>query len=65
MRKINEWFDICTDTDTACRWGNTPLDESRMSGNKNVIRLLEEAKSTQLLEFPLQSQEITGSLANS
>ncbi|KAH9717868.1 Potassium channel SKOR [Citrus sinensis] len=34
------------------RWGNTPLDEGRMCGNKNLIKLLEDAKSTQLLEFP-------------
>lgn len=34
------------------RWGNTPLDESRICGNKNLIRLLENAKSVQLTEFP-------------
>ncbi|KAL9316386.1 hypothetical protein ACSQ67_017387 [Phaseolus vulgaris] len=41
------------------RWGNTPLDEARMCGNKNLIKLLEEAKSAQLLEFPYSSQECT------
>jgi ankyrin repeat protein len=41
------------------RWGNTPLDEARMSGNKNLIKLLEDAKSAQLTEFPFP-QEITG-----
>ncbi|KAK9902460.1 hypothetical protein M0R45_001699 [Rubus argutus] len=40
------------------RWGNTPLDEGRMCGNKNVIRLLEEAKAAQLLEFPYRAHEI-------
>ncbi|PSS26770.1 Potassium channel SKOR like [Actinidia chinensis var. chinensis] len=41
------------------RWGNTPLDEARMCGNNNLIKLLEEAKSTQLSEFADCSQEIT------
>lgn len=43
-----------------CRWGNTPLDEGRMSGNKNLIKLLEIAKSSQLAEITNQSPEITG-----
>ncbi|KAF2295542.1 hypothetical protein GH714_033164 [Hevea brasiliensis] len=42
------------------RWGKTPLDEGRMSGNKNLIRLLEDAKSAQLSEFSHNSQEVTG-----
>ncbi|KAG4402628.1 hypothetical protein GLYMA_02G243400v4 [Glycine max] len=42
---------------TRDRWGNTPLDEARMCGNKNLIKLLEDAKSSQLSEFP--SQEFT------
>lgn len=42
------------------RWGNTPVDEGRMCGNKNMIRLLEEAKAAQLSEFPDHSQEVTG-----
>ncbi|XP_022869416.1 potassium channel SKOR-like [Olea europaea var. sylvestris] len=41
------------------RWGNTPVDEGRMCGNKNMIRLLEEAKAAQLSEFPDHSQEVT------
>ncbi|XP_068336075.1 potassium channel SKOR-like [Pyrus communis] len=41
------------------RWGNTPLDEGRMCGNKNLIKLLEEAKAAQLTEFPNCAQEIT------
>ncbi|KAM0057367.1 putative cyclic nucleotide-binding domain, potassium channel, voltage-dependent, EAG/ELK/ERG [Helianthus debilis subsp. tardiflorus] len=41
------------------RWGNTPLDEGRMSGNKMMIKLLEEAKSAQLSELPEGLQEIT------
>uniref|UniRef100_A0A5B7CAK4 Potassium channel n=1 Tax=Davidia involucrata TaxID=16924 RepID=A0A5B7CAK4_DAVIN len=34
------------------RWGNTPLDDARVGGNKNLIKLLEDAKCTQLSEFP-------------
>ncbi|XP_057994094.1 potassium channel SKOR isoform X2 [Hevea brasiliensis] len=41
------------------RWGKTPLDEGRMSGNKNLIKLLEDAKSAQLSEFWPHSQEST------
>lgn len=41
------------------RWGNTPLDEGRISGNKNMMDLLEEAKSAQLSELPDLSQEST------
>ncbi|XWS11574.1 hypothetical protein CRYUN_Cryun37aG0009900 [Craigia yunnanensis] len=44
---------------TKDRWGNTPLDEGRMCGNKNLIKLLVDAKSTQLSEFPYCSKEIT------
>lgn len=43
-----------------CRWGNTPLDEGRMSGNKNLIKLLEIAKSSQVAEISKQFSEITG-----
>lgn len=32
------------------RWGNTPLDEARVGGNKNLIQLLENAKQAQLSE---------------
>ncbi|KAL1540741.1 potassium channel SKOR-like isoform X2 [Salvia divinorum] len=34
------------------RWGNSPIDEARICGNKNMIRLLEEAKTAQLSEYP-------------
>ncbi|GMI92012.1 STELAR K+ outward rectifier [Hibiscus trionum] len=44
---------------TKDRWGNTPLDEGRMCGNRNLIKLLEDAKSAQLSEFPYRSKEIT------
>lgn len=47
-----------------CRWGNTPLDEGRRCGNKNLIKLLEDAKSAQLLEFPNGSQDTTGIAKN-
>lgn len=43
-----------------CRWGKTPLDEGRMCGNKNLIKLLEGAKAAQLSEYPDFSKEITG-----
>ncbi|MED6193886.1 hypothetical protein PIB30_023408 [Stylosanthes scabra] len=44
---------------TKDRWGNTPLDEARMSGNQNLIKLLEDAKSAQLSELHSRSQELT------
>ncbi|GLT28771.1 hypothetical protein SLA2020_036790 [Shorea laevis] len=44
---------------TKDRWGNTPLDEGRMCGSKNLIKLLEDAKSIQLSEFPHLTQEFT------
>lgn len=43
-----------------CRWGNTPFDEARLSGNNQLIKLLEEAKSTQLSGFPSVSHEKSG-----
>ncbi|PWA67392.1 Ankyrin repeat-containing protein [Artemisia annua] len=42
------------------RWGNTPLDEARLSGNTILIKLLEEVKYLQLPEFPSSSQEPSG-----
>ncbi|XP_026377173.1 potassium channel SKOR-like [Papaver somniferum] len=33
---------------TRDRWGNTPVDEGRTSGNKKLIKLLEEAESAEL-----------------
>ncbi|GKV00222.1 hypothetical protein SLEP1_g12955 [Rubroshorea leprosula] len=44
---------------TKDRWGNTPLDEGRMCGNKTLIKLLENAKSIQLSEFAHHSREFT------
>eukprot|EP00268_Persea_americana_P042986 TRINITY_DN4308_c0_g2_i10.p1 TRINITY_DN4308_c0_g2~~TRINITY_DN4308_c0_g2_i10.p1 ORF type:complete len:822 (-),score=136.83 TRINITY_DN4308_c0_g2_i10:122-2587(-) len=40
------------------RWGNTPIDESRMSGSKRMITLLENAKCSQLTELHISSHEI-------
>ncbi|PKI54418.1 hypothetical protein CRG98_025205 [Punica granatum] len=40
------------------RRGTTPLDEGRICGNKNLIRLLEAARSAQLSEFSERSHEI-------
>ncbi|XP_057995528.1 potassium channel SKOR isoform X2 [Hevea brasiliensis] len=33
------------------RWGNTPLDEARLGGNKNVIKLFEIARTSHMSEF--------------
>ncbi|KAH1121825.1 hypothetical protein J1N35_004985 [Gossypium stocksii] len=44
------------------QWGNTPVDEAQMCGNKNLIKLLEDAKSTQLSELPHCSKEFTDHL---
>ncbi|KAL3525038.1 hypothetical protein ACH5RR_013410 [Cinchona calisaya] len=44
------------------RWGNTPVDEGRITGNMNMMDLLEEAKSAQLSELPDLSQENTEKL---
>ncbi|KAK4480079.1 hypothetical protein RD792_013136 [Penstemon davidsonii] len=44
------------------RWGNTPVDEGRMCGNENMIRILEEAKAAQLSKFPDCSQEVIDKL---
>ncbi|KAL1566753.1 hypothetical protein AAHA92_02325 [Salvia divinorum] len=48
---------------TKDRWGNSPIDEGRICGNKNMIRLLEEAKATQLLDSP-RSNEATAELTH-
>lgn len=42
------------------RWGNTPLDEARIGGNKNLIKLLEEAMTAQLSESSSGSLELRG-----
>lgn len=39
------------------RWGNTPLDEARMGGNKNLIKLLEDAKFAELSLSPGRIEE--------
>ncbi|KAH9605867.1 hypothetical protein KSS87_001491 [Heliosperma pusillum] len=40
------------------RWGNTPVDEARMCGNKNLIKLLEDSKNAQSSKFPNETFEI-------
>ncbi|XP_019054974.1 PREDICTED: potassium channel SKOR isoform X2 [Nelumbo nucifera] len=40
------------------RWGNSALDEAHTCGNKHLIKLLEDAKSTQLSKSHNYSQEI-------
>ncbi|KAL5545105.1 hypothetical protein UlMin_008889, partial [Ulmus minor] len=40
------------------RWGNTPIDEARIGGNKNLLKLLEVARSSQMSEFSNSSREI-------
>jgi CRP-like cAMP-binding protein len=39
------------------RWGNTPLDEALGCGNKMLIKLLEDAKNSQISSFPSGSKE--------
>ncbi|KAL0380266.1 UNVERIFIED_CONTAM: Potassium channel SKOR [Sesamum angustifolium] len=34
-----------------CRWGRTPIDEARIGGNRDLLKLLEDAKVTQMSEF--------------
>ncbi|CAI9110274.1 OLC1v1010268C1 [Oldenlandia corymbosa var. corymbosa] len=44
------------------RWGNTPLDEARITRNKKMVSLLEAAKpleTSELPDAPDRSQEIT------
>jgi|AraCvinosormetaG_1042628.scaffolds.fasta_scaffold07395_6 hypothetical protein len=43
------------------RWGNTPLDEALGCGNKMLIKLLEDAKNSQISSFPSGSKEPKGS----
>ncbi|XP_008795354.1 potassium channel KOR1 isoform X2 [Phoenix dactylifera] len=40
------------------RWGATPLDEARKSGNKSLMLLLEGAKSDELSKFPERAREV-------
>ncbi|XP_056162796.1 potassium channel SKOR isoform X2 [Syzygium oleosum] len=44
------------------RWGNTPLDEGRKCGNKNLIKLLEAAKSSEMSEFQHSPRETADKL---
>ncbi|KAI9080052.1 hypothetical protein K1719_037985 [Acacia pycnantha] len=39
------------------RWGNTPLDDAHMGGNRNMIKMLEVAKISQLTELSHNIQE--------
>ncbi|KAF3445171.1 hypothetical protein FNV43_RR14865 [Rhamnella rubrinervis] len=41
------------------RWGNTPLDDGHMCGNKNLIKLLEDEKAAQLSTLSCCAHEIT------
>ncbi|KMS99189.1 hypothetical protein BVRB_2g047040 [Beta vulgaris subsp. vulgaris] len=41
------------------RWGNTALDEAWMCGNKNLIKLLETAKSAQLSQSSGNIEELS------
>ncbi|XP_010553885.1 PREDICTED: potassium channel GORK [Tarenaya hassleriana] len=40
------------------RWGNSPVDEARMCGNKKLIKLLEDAKTAPSLTYPSSSHEL-------
>ncbi|KAG0489151.1 hypothetical protein HPP92_007962 [Vanilla planifolia] len=40
------------------RWGTTPLDEARRRGNPSLLKLLENAKSEELLRYPDRFQEV-------
>lgn len=42
------------------RWGKTPMDEARIGGNKGLIKLLEDAKITQLSELSVCFERIEG-----
>ncbi|KAL0429649.1 UNVERIFIED_CONTAM: Potassium channel SKOR [Sesamum radiatum] len=33
------------------RWGRTPIDEARLGGNRDLLKLLEDAKVTQMSKF--------------
>jgi hypothetical protein len=45
---------------SACRWGNTPLNDAYIGGNKNLIKLLEVARNSQSSELSDNSQESRG-----
>ncbi|CAN1253801.1 Potassium channel GORK [Linum perenne] len=42
------------------RWGNTPLDEARVGGDKAIIQLLETTRINQINEFSKLPQETYG-----
>ncbi|VFQ76694.1 unnamed protein product [Cuscuta campestris] len=44
------------------RWGNTAVDEAIETGNKQLIELLEEAKSAELSKFPGCLEDIKGKM---
>nr|ALX27201.1 outward rectifying K+ channel [Ammopiptanthus mongolicus] len=44
------------------RWGSTPLDEARTGGNRNMIKMLEVAKVSQLAELSNSIQETQAAL---
>ncbi|BBH03584.1 SLOW GROWTH 1 [Prunus dulcis] len=46
----SRWFDV-NKLRKDCRWGSTPLDEACIGGNEKLIKLLEVARASQLLEF--------------
>ncbi|KAG6753809.1 hypothetical protein POTOM_041808 [Populus tomentosa] len=41
------------------RWGNTPLDEARIGGNKDLIKLLEVARASQIVTDDMQRMKCT------
>ncbi|KAK6249838.1 hypothetical protein SCA6_003843 [Theobroma cacao] len=44
------------------RWGNTPLEEARIAGNRNLIGLLEAARASQMTEFSDCLRQIQGKM---
>ncbi|GMI75411.1 STELAR K+ outward rectifier [Hibiscus trionum] len=44
------------------RWGNTPVDDARIGGNRNLIGLLEAARTSQMAEFLDCPQQIRGEM---
>lgn len=49
---------------SSCRWGNTALDDALIGGNKNLIKLLKVARTSQLSGLSDFSQEIRGMKKN-
>ncbi|PPR85389.1 hypothetical protein GOBAR_AA35297 [Gossypium barbadense] len=44
------------------RWGNTPVDDARIGGNRNLIALLEAARASQMADFFDHPQQIRGEM---